>query len=108
MIVEIPVRPGVLRQTFSFTIGTVLYRFEVYWQERSESWYMDMYDQGNVALISGAKLSNNWNPHKGIVVDNQPSGRFVVYAKQTPGTPATSTDFGLDKRVGLYHDSLAT
>ena len=56
MIVDLPFRPSVARYRFGTAIGDFSYIFDVHWNSRDESWYLDIFEQDLTPIIYGIKI----------------------------------------------------
>ena len=96
----IPLQPSVPRYTFSTALSNAVYTFRVYWNSRSEVWYMDVYTDDETLLRAGVPLLLGVELDKGRSAE-WPDGRFLVYDTENSGVDATLDDLGT--RVQLWY-----
>lgn len=73
----LPAFPEIPCHSFTVTLGEAQYNIRMTWRDRTQSWYMDLYDVENNPLALGKRLAPGWAPLAGTLRDPE-GGYFYV------------------------------
>lgn len=79
MAVEIPFSKKETNYTFDVTLTNVVYTFDVYWNVRSENYFMNITRaQDQAVVLQGARVAVSTAPLFGIAGEYRPPGELFV------------------------------
>ena len=70
--------PSLPASTQTVTLDAEQYRVRLTWRHRCQGWYLDLYTLAGVALLLGRRLSAQWSPNMGLVIEAGPDGYLFV------------------------------
>jgi hypothetical protein len=73
------------------TLGDAQYVVRLTYRQRCSSWYLDLFDSEENALVVGRRISPGWPPFVALQIDGLPDGLFIAvgrdgYAEADLGT----------------------
>lgn len=96
-MIEIPLRKDLPHFDVTVDLDEQTFTIEVYWNSRHRNYYLNIYDQDDVLLVGGIKISVYY-PLRGILRDDRLFTGFLFAADATVDDPVW-TD-GVDRFVG--------
>lgn len=88
----------------TFELSGVSYRFDFYFNERTETWSFDLYDGSGGDIARGLACELDYDP-LAFVSDNRiPTGLLLFTTGSSDSNPAGRNDLG--ERVVLFYDDL--
>ena len=76
------------------TLGDYAYRIVLRWNERTESWYLDLFDSDDQPLLQGKRLAINWPitwRYKGAT---WPAGNLMLWCEEGSNAECGYDDLG--------------
>jgi hypothetical protein len=101
MAFVIPVQEGLTFFTFDIEIDGRLYNWEVYWNEREETWYFDLFDEDQIAIITGVKLVINYNLLSSYADARIPAGA-IMFLNENDNVVPTADNLGVDFNIYYF------
>jgi len=96
---------GLTDWTETISLDGVSYRLRIWWSDRVQAWYADLYAADGSELWKGSKLQLNWPLFSRLRGDGAPAGTLFVASTSTddsePVAAITRTNLGTDA-VLLY------
>lgn len=82
MPIRLPITFDIPSQRYRTTVSGVEYFVRLVYRDRTESWYMDLYDAAGDPIVFGRRLAPGWAPmmRSGVGAGRTPPGAFVVEA----------------------------
>ena len=100
MPLQIPLIPSEPNYRFSTELAGVSFLIDIRWNERSESWYMDVLSEDETQLLSGMAIVLGTLIGIRSTTIGRPDGQFIVSDLTGKGLDATFDDLGI--RVLMY------
>lgn len=97
---RVPVFLDVSFYTYTAQLEGRTYRFVFSFNERSQSWYMDIADDNDLAIVQGQRLSNDF-PLARSRDSRRPPGMFVCISLEDDNSDPALADLG--RRVKLLY-----
>jgi hypothetical protein len=91
---KLPLLPAIQNSRVSCVIGDSQFLFDIRWNNRDESWYMDMRDQDEDLIVAGMRIVLG-SPLGARTADSRfPPGVFLAIDTTNSGQEATYDDLG--------------
>lgn len=103
-VLEMPVVNNLDSYTFSVTLESVLYTFELKYNKRRDRWLADIYDQQLTPLSMGVPMLTNVDVMHQFVSNELPTGVFLVFDLSGQNNNPGQFDLG-DNVLLLYEES---
>jgi len=100
-ILRIPLPQGLPQFVQQVPLDGRTYTLRFHWNEREESWYMELADAEDVTIIAARKLVANWPLLHRRPDERKPPGELFVIDATGPGVDPGLQD--LDQRVQLQY-----
>lgn len=101
----IPVRSDFAAYDFQIDLEGIVYTLDFGFNQRSERWYMSIYDQAKENLLIGdIPILINIPLHDQYIDERLPPGRFIAINETGKNEQATIDNFGSDIKL-LYEES---
>lgn len=102
MIKSLTFFPAVPQHTSQIVWGDSEVRIRMTFRDRTASWYFDLFDLDEVAIVTGRRVSPEWVPLAGLALDDSldPDINLVT---QGP-SPYNRSDLGVGLRLLLVPD----
>ncbi len=94
MTYEIPIRGDLASQSLTVALDGVLYQLALRWNERAESWSMDLFTVDGEALLLGVRLVPAWNLLWRGTDTRLPAGSLVLHDRTGANEPPGPDDLG--------------
>ncbi len=98
-----PIEPDEQQAVYDYTVDLegVIYRVRLIYRERQDSWYLDLYDAADVALLTGKRLSANTALLAPYQIEGLPPGELMlVDVEAADDQAAVEADF---ESLGFRH-----
>jgi hypothetical protein len=92
---EIPIESGLTNFDYQVELDSTIYNMSIYWNDREEHWYMDIYNEDQLALLLGAKLVQSYDMLKDYNDVRLPPG-LLLYFKAATDAAETADSLGTD------------
>jgi hypothetical protein len=85
-----PIEPLDQQPVYDYTVDLedVVYRVRLVFRERSESWYLDLYNAADEPLLTGKRLSVNTALLDPYQIDGLPPGELMLVDMEAPDDQA--------------------
>ncbi len=112
MTQHVPIKPGDVDQEFSVQLDGVEYVLRAQWQDRDESWYLDVLTAALVPVFMGARIAVGVPLLFQLVAEVRPAGDLIPIDTTGGDNDPGLDDFGIDeslpeaeryKRVQLFY-----
>ena len=70
--------PDLPQHTQTVTLGDAQYRLRLTWRERPAAWYLDILALDDTLIVAGRRLSPQFSPTLGFVLESGPDGLLYV------------------------------
>lgn len=100
MPLQMPLIPSEPNYHFSIDLVSVTFIINIRWNERSESWYMDVSSEDEIPLLLGMRIVLGTLIGVRSTAVGRPDGQFIVSDLTDQGLDATLDDLGV--RVLMY------
>ena len=100
MAQSLPVAASIPNQRFSTTLDGDHFVMDVRWNERDESWYLDILDESENPIRRGLKITQGNFIGSHVAVPGMPAGQLVAFDTSGQGIEAGLDDLG--ERVIVY------
>jgi hypothetical protein len=74
----LPVSDTLTNYEFEVSLDGVIFRLRLKFNDRSQAWFLDLFDADGVALRSGIRLVSDWFPLRLFQGEGRPAGDLVV------------------------------
>lgn len=78
MAVRLPVFPEKPCHRYVVTIGEARYQVSLTWRARTQSWYLDLYQQDGTPVALGRRVSPGYGPLASLLPVGKPTGELFV------------------------------
>lgn len=96
---EIPVQSRFPFDSFRVTLDGEAYRLEWKWNDRAESWSLDVLDVNGEPILMGVRVVADWNLFEGRTDRRLPPGALVVRDTSGKGEPPARDELGERAKV---------
>lgn len=79
-------------QDIELTIGQTLFTGRLYYRERLQGWYIDLYFPDGSAFVLGRRLTPGYGPWLGLALEDAPSATWIVLGR----APYSQEDLGTE------------
>lgn len=91
---ELPIRGDLPSQTLTLGLDGVLYQLALRYNERAESWSLDLFTVDGEPLLLSVRLVPNWNLLWRGTDPRLPSGSLLLHDRTGAGEPPGPQDLG--------------
>ncbi len=95
MTSEIPIRADLSSQTLSVSLDGVLYELGLHWNERAQSWSLDLFTIDGAPLLLGVRLVPAWNLLWRGTDTRLPPGSLVLHDRTGANAAPGPDDLGV-------------
>lgn len=93
----IPVSDTLTNYEFEVSLDGVIFQLRLKFNNRSQAWFMDLFDANGVALRSGIRLVSDWFPLRLFQGEGRPARDMLTIAIADQGISAPNEDqLGVD------------
>jgi len=101
---RLPLIPSEPHYRFSTELGGVVFIIEMRWNTRDAAWYMSVFDETEIPILSGMKLVLGALLGRRSVDPRRPGGAFVISDLSGSGTEAGFDDIGERVVVSFFSE----
>lgn len=94
MALTLPIDSRAERYSVAIPLDGDTYRFDVTWNVRESTWYVDLSDSDGNPLANGLRVTVGWDLLNSVTGENRPPESIIVLDLENTGTDPGRNDLG--------------